>query len=309
MSRRRIVKELKDIQADPPLGCSAAPQDDDDMFNWTGTITGPSFTPYDGYIFNLDITFPADYPFKPPKCRFITKIYHSNINDKGGISLDIIKDNWSPALTISKVLSAIRNIMIEPNTDDPLVPRVAKIYRQNRKQHDKIAREWSVKYATDSGELTELQKLECFYVIPQCLSKLLQGELKALEPIIMQYYGDKTLEMKKYEEVRDAKPVEKVDHDRNKRNVKKEVEVIDKRIYKGKGNLYVKTLTGKTIPVCVDMCENVWSFKTKIKKKEGIPIEQQRLVFCGKRLDDLNKRLYDYNISYNSTVHLILRLR
>ena len=66
-------------------------------------LSGPGQSPYNGGIFFLNIVFPPEYPFKPPRVSFTTKIYHPNINDKGGICLDILKENWSPALTISKV--------------------------------------------------------------------------------------------------------------------------------------------------------------------------------------------------------------
>ena len=59
-------------------------------------------SPYAGGVFFLSIMFPTDYPFKPPKVSFTTKIYHPNINANGSICLDILRDQWSPALTISK---------------------------------------------------------------------------------------------------------------------------------------------------------------------------------------------------------------
>ena len=79
----------------------------DDLFHWQATIMGPEESPYTGGVFFLDIHFPADYPFKPPKVSFTTRIYHCNINSNGGICLDILKDQWSPALTISKVLLSV----------------------------------------------------------------------------------------------------------------------------------------------------------------------------------------------------------
>jgi ubiquitin-protein ligase len=66
----------------------------------TNSLQGDS--PYSGGVFFLAIHFPTDYPFKPPKVNFTTRIYHPNINSNGSICLDILRDQWSPALTISK---------------------------------------------------------------------------------------------------------------------------------------------------------------------------------------------------------------
>ncbi|KAJ1440892.1 ubiquitin-conjugating enzyme [Ochromonadaceae sp. CCMP2298] len=108
---------------------------------------GPDESPYSGGVFFLDIHFPADYPFKPPKVSFTTRIYHCNINSNGGICLDILKEQWSPALTVSKVLLSICSLLTDPNPEDPLVPEIAQILKSNRTQHDATAREWTAKYA------------------------------------------------------------------------------------------------------------------------------------------------------------------
>jgi len=144
---KRIQKELAEISLDPPCNCSAGPKGDN-IFEWVATIMGPSGSPYQGGIFFLDIHFGKDYPFKPPKVVFRTRIYHCNINSNGNICLDILKDNWSPALTISKVLLSICSLLSDANPYDPLVQNIAQQYLTDRKAHDKTAAEWTKKYAT-----------------------------------------------------------------------------------------------------------------------------------------------------------------
>ena len=108
---------------------------------------GPEDSPYAGGVYFLNIQFPADYPFKPPRVQFTTRIYHCNVNSNGGICLDILKDQWSPALTTSKVLLSICSLLNDPNPDDPLVPEIATLLKSDRKKHDNTAREWCQKYA------------------------------------------------------------------------------------------------------------------------------------------------------------------
>lgn len=146
MALKRLQKELLDISKDTPANCSAGLLSND-LFIWQATIIGPTETPYEGGIFHLKIVFPTDYPFKAPSVSFTTRIYHPNINDNGSICLDILKDQWSPVLTVSKLLLSICSLLNEPNPNDPLMPSIANLYKTNREQFNANAREHTLKYA------------------------------------------------------------------------------------------------------------------------------------------------------------------
>jgi ubiquitin-conjugating enzyme E2 D/E len=147
MSIKRLQKELIEIEKDTPVNCSAGLINPSDLFTWQATIIGPTETPYEGGMFKLKMLFPTDYPFKPPKITFETRIYHPNINSNGGICLDILKDQWSPALSVTKVLLSICSLLADPNPNDPLDPEIAKIYKTNKPEFDRIAKEYTVNYA------------------------------------------------------------------------------------------------------------------------------------------------------------------
>lgn len=149
---RRLQTELGLMTRDPPAGCSAAPRSSNDLTLWDATIQGPDGSPYAGGVFKLQIKFSSEYPFKAPTVKFLTKVYHPNINKNGDICLDILKTQWSPALKISKVLLSISALLTDPNPDDPLVVDIASIYKKDRPRYEMIAREWTDKYAMGDSE-------------------------------------------------------------------------------------------------------------------------------------------------------------
>ena len=143
----RLKKEMNELLNNPPCNCSAGLVNDDNFYIWQATILGPTQSPYEGGIFNLKIEFPQDYPFKPPKVQFVTPIYHCNVSSNGSICLDILKDQWSPALTISKVLLSICSLIDDPNPNDPLVADIADLFIKNKELFVKKAREYTLRYA------------------------------------------------------------------------------------------------------------------------------------------------------------------
>ena len=131
------------------MNCSAGPECDD-MYRWEGVIFGPEDSPYSGGVFKLKILFPIDYPIKCPTLTFTTKNYHPNISSAGIICLDILKNQWSPALTISKVLLSICSLLTDPNPNDPLMPDIAELYKKYPEEYNANARACTLQYAQAS---------------------------------------------------------------------------------------------------------------------------------------------------------------
>ena len=103
---KRIHSELQKFAEKPPQGCRVEVVDDDPR-HWTGSIEGPKGSLYEGGVFHLDIEIPETYPLKPPKMKFLTKIFHPNINDKGEISFRELCCSWTPVITIAKIMESM----------------------------------------------------------------------------------------------------------------------------------------------------------------------------------------------------------
>eukprot|EP00297_Palpitomonas_bilix_P018600 CAMPEP_0113889340 /NCGR_PEP_ID=MMETSP0780_2-20120614/13430_1 /TAXON_ID=652834 /ORGANISM="Palpitomonas bilix" /LENGTH=149 /DNA_ID=CAMNT_0000878403 /DNA_START=31 /DNA_END=480 /DNA_ORIENTATION=+ /assembly_acc=CAM_ASM_000599 len=142
----RIVKETASLMRDPAPGITASPHEENLRY-FNVVIAGPSQSPYEGGSFSLELFLPEDYPMSPPKVRFLTKIYHPNIDRLGRICLDILKDKWSPALQIRTVLLSIQALLSAPNPDDPLNNAAAEHWKSNEKAAIAMAKEWTMEHA------------------------------------------------------------------------------------------------------------------------------------------------------------------
>jgi ubiquitin-conjugating enzyme E2 N len=143
---RRILKETAVLLNDPPLGITASPHQENAKY-FDVTIVGPQDSPYEGGIFQLELFLVDNYPMEPPKVRFLTKIYHPNIDKLGRICLDILKKKWSPALQIRTVLLSIQALMSAPNPDDPLANDVSAHWKKDEGDALKTAKDWTKLYA------------------------------------------------------------------------------------------------------------------------------------------------------------------
>ncbi|OCF56608.1 ubiquitin-conjugating enzyme (huntingtin interacting protein 2) [Kwoniella mangroviensis CBS 10435] len=144
---RRVQKEIKDCAKDKTSNISID-MIDESPFHLIGAFPGPPDTPYEGGYYEVDIAIPDAYPFQPVKMKFITKVYHPNVSSaSGAICLDILKDAWSPVLTLKSTLISLQSLLCEPVPNDPQDAEVAKHYLADRNSFNATAKHWAQAYA------------------------------------------------------------------------------------------------------------------------------------------------------------------
>ncbi len=139
---KRIIKEVAEFQkmAQNAERDGRSPEfhaefeSDGDITKLKGYITGPIDSVYKDFKYNLTIALPSDYPIKPPKIMFKSKIYHPNVDMRGEICLDILKDKWTPVQNIRTAMLSIQSIMSDPNPDSALNGDAAILYTGNREK-------------------------------------------------------------------------------------------------------------------------------------------------------------------------------
>jgi ubiquitin-conjugating enzyme E2 A len=135
-ARRRLIRDFRRIQNDPPDGVTATPMEDDIM-KWQALIFGPDNTPWEGGTFRLEMTFTEEYPIKAPIVKFSTKIFHPNVYANGAICLDILQHNWSPIYDPSGILTSIQSLLTDPNPNSPANVEAAKLYQEDMREYDR----------------------------------------------------------------------------------------------------------------------------------------------------------------------------
>lgn len=162
MEFARVQKELHDCNRDAKVsGISVKPKSDN-LAHLTGTIPGPVDSPYQGGTFVINIVLPDGYPFEPPKMQFSTKVWHPNVSSQNGaICLDILKDQWSPALTLKTALLSVQALLSDPQPNDPQDAVVAEQYLRDHQTFVNTARYWTEAFAKTSSRGVEekVQKL------------------------------------------------------------------------------------------------------------------------------------------------------
>mmetsp|Transcript_10156 Transcript_10156/g.41347 ORF Transcript_10156/g.41347 Transcript_10156/m.41347 type:complete len:154 (-) Transcript_10156:43-504(-) len=139
-ARRRLMRDFKRLQKDPPDGISGAPCDND-ILKWNAVIFGPEDTEWDGGTFKLSLDFGEDYPNKAPKVKFLSKMFHPNVYADGSICLDILQNQWSPIYDIAAILTSIQSLLCDPNPNSPANGEAARLFTENRREYERNVRE------------------------------------------------------------------------------------------------------------------------------------------------------------------------
>ncbi|CRK25331.1 hypothetical protein BN1723_003239 [Verticillium longisporum] len=135
-ARRRLMRDFKRMQTDPPAGVSASPVPDNVM-TWNAVIIGPADTPFEDGTFRLVMQFEEQYPNKPPAVKFISQMFHPNVYATGELCLDILQNRWSPTYDVAAVLTSIQSLLNDPNTGSPANVEASNLYKDNRKEYTK----------------------------------------------------------------------------------------------------------------------------------------------------------------------------
>ncbi|KAL3095340.1 hypothetical protein niasHS_007439 [Heterodera schachtii] len=135
-SRRRLMRDFKKLQDDPPAGVCGAPTEESIM-RWEAVIFGPQDTPFEDGTFKLTLEFTEEYPNKPPTVKFVSKMFHPNVYADGSICLDILQNQWSPTYDVAAILTSIQSLLDEPNPNSPANSLAAQLYQENRREYEK----------------------------------------------------------------------------------------------------------------------------------------------------------------------------
>eukprot|EP00049_Salpingoeca_infusionum_P027052 m.30010 g.30010 ORF g.30010 m.30010 type:complete len:166 (+) comp9230_c0_seq1:106-603(+) len=153
MAVRRLAKEFKELMQSTTPGVLAGPVDESDFFKWEALIAGPEGTPFEYGVFRAILTFPRDYPHSPPTMKFTSKIVHPNIYTDGKVCISILHagvdpsgyekscERWSPVQSVEKVLLSVISMLADPNDESPANVEAAKLFRADRSEFDRQARE------------------------------------------------------------------------------------------------------------------------------------------------------------------------
>lgn len=157
---KRLFRDLQAIKDDKEWHFTAEP-DESDLSKVIATFPGPKDSPYTGGTFTIEFKVPPEYPLKPPRAKFVTRVYHPNISSQtGAICLDILKDKWTPVYSLLSILISLQQLLDSPNPDDPQDAEVASVYTKSKVDFDRTAAQWTAQFAKPKTPKIDQQSID-----------------------------------------------------------------------------------------------------------------------------------------------------
>lgn len=146
MSNARILKDYEDFKKDKPLGGIGGPVNGN-LKHWEVTIPGPPGTPFEGGKFKIEIKLDDNYPNSTPSCKFLTKVFHPNINFKEGNICVKLLNNWTNKASICSIIVALYGLLKDPNQNSPLNGNANDLYKRDKERYVQLAKSFTNKFA------------------------------------------------------------------------------------------------------------------------------------------------------------------
>ncbi|KAF3353677.1 hypothetical protein VD0004_g1214 [Verticillium dahliae] len=146
LCQNRLQEERKAWRKDHPFGFYARPARTPngtlDLKVWDCGIPGKEKTMWEKGLFKLIITFPDEYPTKPPKCKFVPPLFHPNVYPSGTVCLSILNEEeaWKPAITVKQILLGIQELLNTPNPESPAQAEAYSLFKKDKSEYEKRIR-------------------------------------------------------------------------------------------------------------------------------------------------------------------------
>lgn len=147
---KRLQQELMGLMKEADPHATAFP-DGDNLFNWSGSLTGADETVYAGLVYKISIKFPADYPYTAPTIKFVTPCFHPNVDGHGNICLDILKEKWSATYSVATILQSLRSLLSDPNNESPLNGTAAQLWDNQADYKQVLLKKYRDATSSDTG--------------------------------------------------------------------------------------------------------------------------------------------------------------